>query len=94
MKNIERRCMELNYEIHICKQTYAMYIQSKATTIYHNLGHCIVAASVNIVLTRATVVAKVDTSEIPDFSVYLSRLRWFFLQRTAVYYLKQFCFLW
>ena len=48
-----------------------MYIQSKATTIYHNLGHCIVAASGNIVLTRATVIAKVDTSETPDFGVYL-----------------------
>ena len=63
--------VELYNEIHICKQTYAMYIQSKATTIYHNLGHCIVAASVKIVVTRATVIAKVDTSEIPDFSVYL-----------------------
>ena len=67
--------MELYNEIHICKKTYAMYIQSKATTIYHNLGHCIVAASGNIVLTRASVVAKVDTSEIPDFSVYLSRTK-------------------
>ena len=51
MKNIERRGI-VQRNTHLQTNLHAMYIQSKATTIYHNLGHCIVAASGNIVLTK------------------------------------------